>query len=347
MEVNSAAVWSAVHEGWQEQDQIARPDLKVGIVLWPEFTLTAFAGFVDALRLAGDVGDRSKQMRCKWLVMSLDGAPVKASCGLSITPDASLRDPQSFDYVVIASGLMSGIHMAPARLEQYIVDAASKGSRIVGLCTGGIIMAKAGLMKGRPCCVSSFHVCDLERYDTGSVPVYDRLFVDDGDRITCAGGAASIDLASFLIERHCGNDRVVKLNDRLLVDRRRKAAHAPQRSWLDLSKIRDLRARRAVIIMEQNLSKPLSMAKLAQRLNTSERHLERIFSNSFGRSPARVYRTLRLRYGEWMLTNTVETVTRIALECGFADASHFSRQFQDEFQVTPTECRRRSVVQVV
>ena len=207
------------------------------------------------------------------------------------------------------------------------------------------MLAKAGLLKGRRCCVSSYHVGDLELLETGALAVYDRLFVDAGDRITCAGGASSIDLASYLVERHCGSDRVVKLSDRLLIDRCRKSTHVPQRSWLDLSKVRDVRARRAVIIMEQNIGKPLSMAELARRLNTSERHLERIFSSSFGKSPARVYRILRLRFGEWMLANTKEPVTRIALECGFADASHFSRQFQDEFQATPTEMRRRAEFQ--
>jgi transcriptional regulator GlxA family with amidase domain len=343
MDVSRGAIWSAVREGWKEADSVGEPTLKVGIVLWPEFTLTALAGFVDALRLAADVGDRSKQMRCQWVVMSFDGAPVRSSCGLALTPDSGLRDPRSFDYLVVASGLMSGVHSASHRQEEYVVDAAAQGIPVVGLCTGGIVLAKIGLLRGRRCCVASFHVDDLERLDTGAIPIYDRLFLDDGDRITCAGGTASIDVASYLVERHCGSDRVVKLIDRLIVDRCRTAAHTPHRSWLDLGKIRDSRARRAIIIMEQNLSNPLAMSELSERLNTSDRHLERIFATSFGQSPSRIYRTLRLRYGEWLLTNTEETVTRIAFACGFADSSHFSRQFQDEFQSTPTEMRNRSI----
>lgn len=341
MNAKAATIWSAVHEGWDERQADARPPLRVGIVLWPQFTLAAFAGFVDALRLAGDVGDLSRQMRCQWVVMSLDGAPVKASCGLSVVPDGALRDPTAFDYLVVASGLVTGIAAASPRLEQYLVRAADLGVRMVGLCTGGIVLAKAGLMKGRRCCVASFHVDDLERIESGAKPIYDRLFLDDGDRITCIGGIASIDLASYLVERHCGGDRVVKLIDRLIADRSRPAAHTPNRCWMDLRKIRDPRARRAVTIMEQNLSAPLSMKLLSERLNTSERHLERIFAGSFGQSPSRVYRILRLRFGEWLLQNTQDTVTSIALKCGYADASHFTRQFQCEFRATPTEVRNR------
>ncbi len=343
MEFDSTAIWSAVQEHWRETETVQRPDLKVGFVLWPEFTLNAFGGFIDALRLASDVSDRSRQRRCTWKVMSVDGAPVRASCGVRVTPDASLSDPRAFDYVVVVSGLTSGIQSAPRRLEAYVADAAAKGVRVVGICTGGIVMARAGIMKGRPCCVSSFHVSDLESLETEARPVYDRIFVDDGDRITCAGGSSSIDLASYLVERHCGRDRVVKLNERLLVDRRRAATHAPSKNWLDLGEIHDPRARRAVLLMEQHLSKPLAMSELARRLNMSERHLERLFASSFERSPARVYRTMRLKFGEWMLANTNERVTRIALECGFSDSSHFSRLFQEEFGMSPTEHRRRAL----
>ena len=69
--------------------------------------------------------------------------------------------------------------------------------------------------------------------------------------------------------------------------------------------------------------------------------LIRIFAGSFGQSPSRVYRILRLRFGEWLLQNTQDTVTSIALKCGYADASHFTRQFQCEFRATPTEVRNR------
>ena len=43
----------------------ARPELSVGLVLVPNFTLLALANFVEALRLAADVGDRSRPRRCQ------------------------------------------------------------------------------------------------------------------------------------------------------------------------------------------------------------------------------------------------------------------------------------------
>ena len=47
--------------------------LRVAFILAPRFTLTAFAGFVDALRLAADEGDRSRQIECQWTVLDAIG----------------------------------------------------------------------------------------------------------------------------------------------------------------------------------------------------------------------------------------------------------------------------------
>lgn len=329
------------------RDGPAQTILRVGIVLWPDFTLTAFAGFVDALRLAGDVADRSMQNRCRWHVMSTDGEEVRSSAGIMVMPDSGLTDPRQFDYLVAATGLMGGIQAASAKLDAYLRDAASHGIPLVGLCTGGIALARAGLMAGKRCCVAGFHVGDLEAMEPRAIPIFDRLFLDEGDRITCAGGVAAIDLASHLVERHCGHEKTIELNDRLLVARRRKGEQAPSRTWLGLGAITDARVRRAIALMEAHVTHPLSIAELAQRLHTSERHLERVFADCFARTPSSLYREVRLRKAAWLIDQSPKSITQIAYECGFADASHFARQYHKAFGTTPSGGRRsaRSIAQ--
>src|SRR5689334_8839105 len=68
----------------------ATPELSVGILLWPEFTLLALAGFIDALRLAGDMGDRSRQILCRWSIMADSPTPISSSCGIKVTPTVRL-----------------------------------------------------------------------------------------------------------------------------------------------------------------------------------------------------------------------------------------------------------------
>src|SRR3546814_15937078 len=66
--------------------------LKVGFVLAPRFTLTAFAGFIDAIRLAGDEAALSRPIACSWEVVGADDHPIPSSCGVDVRPDEGFAD---------------------------------------------------------------------------------------------------------------------------------------------------------------------------------------------------------------------------------------------------------------
>jgi transcriptional regulator GlxA family with amidase domain len=70
-----------------------RTPLRVGIILANNFTLSAFALFIDHLRLAADDGDRSRPMRAQWSIMSSRPDPMRASCGVMTSPTSSFLDP--------------------------------------------------------------------------------------------------------------------------------------------------------------------------------------------------------------------------------------------------------------
>src|SRR5579872_907545 len=108
----------------------ARSKLSVGFVLVPRFTLTAFAGFVDTLRLAADEGDRSRQVACEWSVL---GSPVTTSCGVQIEPWDELRNPERFDYIVVVGGLLHGGQKVPSQVQTFLQSAARARVKLVGL----------------------------------------------------------------------------------------------------------------------------------------------------------------------------------------------------------------------
>ena len=76
---------------------VSRERIRFGIVLLPNFTLTAFSGFVDMLRLSADDSDFSKPVRCAWSVVGKALAPVRASCGIQITPWETFDEAEPFD----------------------------------------------------------------------------------------------------------------------------------------------------------------------------------------------------------------------------------------------------------
>ena len=314
--------------------------LRVGFVLWPEFTFLPFAGFVDALRHASDFGDRSNQVRCTWTVMAPTPDPIRSSCGVEVIPWGPLRDPREFDYIVVVGGRLPAIETADPVLVEYLQLAARNSIALVGVCTGSFVLARAGLMNRRRCCIHSYHYRDfIEAFPT-LTPVTDEIFVIDRNRITCAGGASVIDLAAYLVELHCGKDRALKIIHHLVVDEARPPSHAQRPLAFDYARVNDHRVRRAVFLMEQHMSEPLQISAIAGRLNTGVRQLERAFQRTLEMAPGMFYRNMRLRYGRWLLVNSAHSITRVALECGFSDGAHFTRCFRREFRCLPSKFKK-------
>ncbi|WP_349369727.1 GlxA family transcriptional regulator [Salinarimonas sp.] len=316
--------------------------LRVGFILAQNFTLSALSLFVDPLRLAADEGDRSRPIRCSWAIMAGSGEPTRSSCGLSVGRTAPFVDPRSFDYVVVVGGLLHAGQQIDPATETYLKTAALAGVPLIGVCTGSFVLARAGLMKGRRACVSWYHHADYEAEFDDTTPLSDQLFLVDHDRITCAGGAGVADLAAYLIEKHLGRSVAQKALHVLLLQHARAASDAQPHAFA-LDRIGDERVKRALRLMEQNIAEPLTIDAIAGKLALSTRQLERLFQGRLRLRPAVVYRQLRLRHARWLLENTRKPVTAIAVETGFCDAAHFSRQFKSYFNLSPSLVRAARV----
>lgn len=168
----------------------------------------------------------------------------------------------------------------------------------------------------------------------------DRLFIDTGRRITCAGSAGADDLALHLITRHCRHEKAQQAIRHMMLEGIRPATYPQAHFYSDLGGVRDARVRRAVHLMEQMLNDPLPLPEIARQAGISLRQLERRFDAAFSVGPAAYFRTLRLRYGAWLLLHTTDTVAQIASDSGFADAAHFSREFRQAWNTTPSAFRR-------
>lgn len=322
------------------------PILRVGFVLSNDFTLSALSLFVDALRLAGDDGDQSRPRRCRWPVMAARPDAVRSSCGLLVTPNSPLLPPAELDYIVVVGGLLRAAPALDPAARAYLRAAAAAGSTLVGVCTGSFLLCREGLMAGRRSCVSWFHYQDFRDEFPDHDVEADRLFLIDRDRITCSGGSNVADLAVHLIERHLGHAPAQKAQHVLMLTSVRGAdgaqPHPPIATRFHASQgpaHGDDRVHRALLLMEQHLGSPLPMEEIARRVGLSARQLERRFQHALGQCPTAAYRELRLRYATWLLDHSALSVTEIAIEAGFADGAHFSRQFRKAYGRPPSQHR--------
>jgi transcriptional regulator GlxA family with amidase domain len=91
--------------------------------------------------------------------------------------------------------------------------------------------------------------------------------------------------------------------------------------------------------MRARFHQEITNQQLASISNMSLRAFERQFNAAFHVTPQRFLRKLRLRIASRALMSTDESLSDIAMNCGFADQSHFSREFRRQFGRTPREYR--------
>ncbi|ETF03706.1 AraC family transcriptional regulator [Advenella kashmirensis W13003] len=318
--------------------------IRFGFLLLPHFTLTAFSGLLDVLRLAGDEGDNSQPVRCSWQVIDETLALVRSSSGIQVVPSETLGDAGRFDYLIVVGGLLhTGLSLSTAQ-KAFIRQAAARNVNLVGVCTGVFALMQAGVMEGHRLCVSWFHYWDfIEQFPQADpdLIVADRVYVSDRGRITCSGGRASIDVAADILKRHMDEAIVYKALRILQVDDASRHT-APQPLPPGITPDTPTVVRRAILLMEQHVGQALSMDALAGKLNISVRQLERLFKESTGMGPQAYCRRLRLRMAAWMLTHSAKSIAAIASSCGFADASHLGREFKAVFNLSPGQWRSRA-----
>ncbi len=312
--------------------------LSVGLILTRRFTLGALANFVDVLRLSGDEGDRSRQILCEWTILSETMNGVPSSCGVIVQPNERLGNPAKFDYIAVVGGLIDEIPNIGTGYRQYLQRAAEKGVPLIGICTGAFALYRLGLMRGYKCCVSWFHHGDFVEQFDGLHPISDRIFVVDRDRLTCAGGANSAHLAAWLVEKHVGSAQALKSLRIMGFDEAEKPDKSQPGIPLNFT-TSVAPVRKALLLMQQSLDTPMSIAEIAKRIGSSRRQLERQFQMEFSSTPTAISRTIRLDHAEWLLRTTTKTITAIAEDSGFSDSSHFIRAFRSRRGLTPLAFR--------
>ncbi|OYR24239.1 amidotransferase family protein [Brucella grignonensis] len=313
--------------------------LRIGFLLADRFTLSAFANFVDVLRLAADEADKSRPILCEWSVLSHNHAAIRSSCGVRVQPETWLHDAGAYDYLVIVGGLIGDHSAIRDEATSYLQSAARKNVPLIALCTGVFILQEAGLLKGYRCCVSWFHYQDfVDRFET-ETPISDQIFVVDRDRMTCSGGHGAAHLAAFLVQRHIGQAAATKSLNIMMIENA-LSGERPQPGQRIARKIQDPLVKRAVLRMQQNIEVPKTMENLAGELKVGRRTLERRFQADLKQSPQKIYLELRLDKAMLRLRSTRDSITSIALACGFCDASHLVRTMRTERGVTPAGYRR-------
>ncbi|QGX98565.1 GlxA family transcriptional regulator [Roseovarius faecimaris] len=299
-------------------------------VLLDNFTLLCFSAAVECLRIANRMADETLY---EWVLAGEGGDTVRCSAGAAFQVDIDLDELKRDDVLMICGGI--DVQSATTKkMLSWLRREARRGLKVGGLCTAAYTVAKAGLLDGKRATIhwenqDSF----LEEFD--EVNLTKSVFVIDGNRMTTAGGTSSIDLMLKLIADDHGEKLANAVADQLIYSSIRTDQDTQRLSVPTRIGVRHPKLSQVIQMMEANIEEPISPSILAKDVGMSTRQLERLFRRYLNRSPKRYYMELRLQKARNLLMQTDMTVINVALACGFASPSHFSKCYRGQYNITP------------
>ncbi len=302
-------------------------------LLLNRFTMLPFAAAIEPLRLANRASGRTLY---SWRLISPSGEVATCSNGTRIVVDQGLEgDPVAGrDDVIIVCGGTEIAREATRPVLSWLRRQARGGATMGAVCTGAWVLAEAGLLDGRKATIHwEYHDGFAEAFP--KVDLFRTVFVQDGNRLTAAGGTSSIDLVLHLVASAHGDALAAEIADQMLhtairTDQDRQRLSIPTRIG-----VRHPRLAAVIARMEASLEDPVSPAQLAAEAGMSPRQLERLFRRYLNRSPKRYYMEIRLARARNLLLQTELPIIEIALAAGFTSPSHFSRCYRALYGSTP------------
>ncbi|MFF8970953.1 GlxA family transcriptional regulator [Streptomyces sp. NPDC014995] len=270
---------------------------------------------------------------------SWDGAAVRTSSGLALTPDGSLTDAPRPHTLIIPGG--RGTRRPDPRLIGWVRERGPRAERLVSVCTGAILLAEAGLLDGRRA-TTHWAYCDTLARDHPAVEVdADPVYVRDGNVSTSAGVTAGIDLALALVEEDLGREVALTVARHLVVFLRRPGNQAQFSAQLAAQTARREPLRDVQQWITEHPAADLTVETLAARARLSPRHFARAFRAETGTTPGRYVDRVRLEHARRLLEDTADGVEQISRASGYGTPEAMRRAFLKALGTGPAEYRRR------
>ncbi len=299
-------------------------------VLIENFTLLSFSSALDALRIANRMSGKTLY---EWTFIGENEGVVSCSAGTQFKLDNSLIELHRDDTVLLCGG--TSIQEATTKkLIGWLRREARRGLTIGGLCTAAYPMAKAGLLDEKKATIH-WENQDSFAEEFLEVELTKTVFVCDGNRYTTAGGTSSIDLLLKIIADEHGEELANAVADQMIYSSIRTDQDTQRLSVPTRIGVRHPKLSKVIQMMEINIEEPISPSILAKDVGMSTRQLERLFRRYLDRSPKRYYMELRLQKARNLLMQTDMSVINVALACGFASPSHFSKCYRAHYDTTP------------
>lgn len=261
------------------------------------------------------------------------------TAGFGLTRLAPLRVLKNADAVVVP-GWRDVAERPPERLLDALRAAHARGAQIVGLCLGAHVLAEAGLLDGRRATTHWEHAQAMaEQFPQVEVDP-DVLYVEDGNVLTSAGTAASLDACLHILRQRLGAAKANHVARRLVVSPHREGGQAQFIEQPLPKTAGGTRLARLIDSVRTRLGESHSLDSLATEAKMSRRTFTRHFKALTGTTVQNWLLSERLALSQRLLEQTDQSIERVTVLAGFGSVVSLRHHFRHAFGVSPSAWRQ-------
>jgi transcriptional regulator GlxA family with amidase domain len=320
------------------------------ILALPDSAGSAIYGLVDVFASTGTlwrqlVGEDPGEMLIRPKIVSLSRDQFQCANGIPVTPEATVHDDQNAEIIVVPELLLApddDLSDRYAELKEWLRQKHRAGSAIYSACSGSILLAASGLLKGKAA-TCHWGYTDLFRRSFPEVrftPEPNLVFADNSGRIVTAGGATSWqDLAIHIISRHCGPGEALRIAKVFLLQWHGDG-QMPFASLVRRRPHADSVVRRAEDWLREHFREPHVVSGVVTECGIAERSLKRRFTAATGSTVMGYVQNLRIEEAKRILESADSSSNEIAPAIGYENSAFFRKLFKRQTGLTMGQYRR-------
>jgi transcriptional regulator GlxA family with amidase domain len=183
---------------------------KIGILLFDDVEVLDFAGPFEVFSVTAwlDQTASSSPLEKPFIVKTIseDGSLVNARNGLRVQPDYSFVDAPRFDILIVPGGIGTRREINNDNMIKWILDQKAHVQFMTSVCTGALLLAKAGLLNHKKATTHWGSYDRLQNEFPDVIVERNVKFVDEGNILTSGGISAGINLSFHLVKRLLGKE---------------------------------------------------------------------------------------------------------------------------------------------
>jgi len=174
----------------------------VAILVFDDVEVLDFAGPHEVFTVAGDM---IRPPPFYVFEVGLGPTPALARGRLLVTPRYAIDTCPAPDILIVPGGFGTRALLGHERLLAWIAEVSAKAELLLSVCTGALLLAKAGLLAGLEATTHHSAFDLLSSISPSTRIIKDRRFVESSQRIVTSGGiSAGIDMSLYVVERLLG-----------------------------------------------------------------------------------------------------------------------------------------------